>query len=79
MNRVIQSGSWCIFRLNPAGTRKQELLLAQLRDFTDPTEVVPIPVKRYHSESTSLFWFQKSRFDRRSDEKRVFLTRVNAR
>jgi len=35
MNRRIPNGAWCLFRLNPEGTRQGKVVLAQHRDITD--------------------------------------------
>ena len=35
MNRRIPNGAWCLFRLNPGGTRQGKVVLAQHRDITD--------------------------------------------
>lgn len=73
MNRVIPSGSWCIFRLNPAGTREGKIVLAQLRNFTDPEEGGAYTVKRYHSDSTPGAGL-KNRSSKQAANKRIFLT-----
>jgi uncharacterized protein len=48
MNRVIPNGAWCLFRTNPAGTRENKLVLAQLREERDPEHGGAFTVKRYH-------------------------------
>ncbi len=60
MNKVIPNGSWCLFRMNPAGSRKARIVLAQLRDLSDPEHGGAFTVKRYarmgqdaHSEELS--------------------------
>lgn len=35
MNRRIPNGAWCLFKLNPEGTRQGKVVLAQHRDITD--------------------------------------------
>lgn len=35
MNRRIPNGAWCLFRLNPEGTRQGKVVFAQHRDITD--------------------------------------------
>lgn len=35
MNRRIPNGAWCLFKLNPEGTRQAKIVLAQHRDITD--------------------------------------------
>jgi uncharacterized protein len=47
MNKVIPNGSWCLFRMNPAGSRRARIVLAQLRDFSDPEHGGAFTVKRY--------------------------------
>jgi hypothetical protein len=47
MNRVIPNGAWCLFRMNPAGTRDDRIVLFQLRDFHDPEHGAAFTVKRY--------------------------------
>jgi len=49
MNRQIPNGAWCLFRLNPGGTRNGKIVLAQLRDYSDPDSGAAFTVKRYES------------------------------
>lgn len=49
MNRVIPNGAWCAFRMNPAGTRNGKVVLAQLRDYSDPDSGGSFTIKRYES------------------------------
>ncbi len=49
MNRQIPNGAWCLFRLNPGGTRNGKIVLAQLRDYADPDSGAAFTVKRYQS------------------------------
>jgi hypothetical protein len=49
MNRQIPNGAWCLFRLNPGGTRNGKIVLAQLRDYSDPDSGASFTVKRYES------------------------------
>lgn len=49
MNRVIPNGAWCIFRRNPAGTRNTKIVVAQLRDYSDPDNGGAFTIKRYES------------------------------
>jgi hypothetical protein len=49
MNRRIPNGSWCLFRLNPAGTRQGKVVLAQHRDIADTDTGGHYTVKRYES------------------------------
>jgi hypothetical protein len=47
MNRVVPNGAWCLFRMNPAGSREKRIVLAQLRDYSDPEQGAAFTVKRY--------------------------------
>lgn len=47
MNRVIPNGSWCLFRMNPAGSRENKRVLAQIQDYSDPDNGAAFTVKRY--------------------------------
>jgi DUF2075 family protein len=47
MNRVIPNGAWCLFRMNPAGSRDNKIVLLQLRDYRDPEHGGAYTVKRY--------------------------------
>lgn len=47
MNKIIPNGAWCLFRMNPAGSRKGRIVLAQLRDYSDPEHGGAFTVKRY--------------------------------
>jgi hypothetical protein len=49
MNRLIPSGALCIFRISPAGTRNGKVVLAQLRDYSDPDSGGAFTIKRYES------------------------------
>jgi uncharacterized protein len=49
MNRKIPNGSWCLFRLNPAGSREGKIVLVQHQGLQDPDNG-RFTVKRYHSE-----------------------------
>ena len=49
MNRVIPNGAWCVFRRNPAGTRNRKIVIAQLRDYSDPDNGGAFTIKRYES------------------------------
>jgi len=48
MNRVIPNGAWCLFRMNPAGSRENKRVLAQIQDYSDPEHGAAFTVKRYH-------------------------------
>ena len=49
MNRKIPDGSWCLWRLNPSGPRRGEVVLAQHSDITDG-DLGGYTVKVYESE-----------------------------
>ena len=53
MNRQIPNGAWCLFRLNPAGTRNGKIVLAQLRNYSDPDSGAAFTVKRYESTKSA--------------------------
>lgn len=50
MNSRIPNGSWCLFRLNPTGTRQGRVVVAQHRDIHDPDLGGSYTVKIYRSE-----------------------------
>ena len=50
MNRRIPNGSWCLFRMNPGGTRQGKVVLAQHHSIDDPELGGKYTVKVYHSE-----------------------------
>ena len=49
MNRRIPSGAWCLWRLNPGGSRQGKVVLAQHNDIDD-TDLGSYTVKIYESE-----------------------------
>jgi SOS-response transcriptional repressor LexA len=49
MNQRIPSGSWCLFRRAPEGTREGSIVLVQHREIQDPVGGA-LTVKRYQSE-----------------------------
>lgn len=49
MNRRISNGSWCLFRLNPQGTRDGKVVVAQHRRIHDPELGGSFTVKVYSS------------------------------
>ncbi len=49
MNRVIPSGSWCLFKPAPAGSRAGKVLLIQHRDIQDDSSGGQYTVKAYES------------------------------
>lgn len=50
MNRRIPNGSWCLFRMNPQGTRAGKVVVAQHRAIDDPELGGAFTVKVYQSE-----------------------------
>ena len=50
MNKRIPNGSWCLFRLNPSGTRQGKVLLVQHRSIDDPDTGGHYTIKVYESE-----------------------------
>lgn len=49
MEPTIQSGSWCLFRPCPSGSRQNRLLLVQVNTHTDPVDGGRYTVKKYRS------------------------------
>jgi len=52
MNRKIPNGAWCLWRLNPAGSRQGKVVLAQHNDIED-SELGSYTVKVYESEKVA--------------------------
>ena len=50
MNRRIPNRAWCVWRLNPTGSRQGKVVLAQHRDIQDPEHGGQYTVKVYESE-----------------------------
>lgn len=50
MNKRIPSGSWCLFKANPGGSREGKIVLVQHRDIQDVEMGGHYTVKEYHSE-----------------------------
>jgi len=50
MNRRIPSGTWCLFRATPGGSRAGKIVLVELREGEDPGLGGRYTVKRYRSE-----------------------------
>lgn len=50
MNKRIPNGSWCLFNLNPVGTRQGKIVLAQHRSIDDPDTGGHYTIKIYESE-----------------------------
>jgi len=49
MNRKIPSGSWCLFRHNPVGSRDGKIVFVQHHSIHDPETGGQFTVKRYRS------------------------------
>lgn len=49
MNRRIPNGSWCLFRMNPVGTRQGKVVLVQCREIADSETGGHFTVKVYES------------------------------
>jgi hypothetical protein len=54
MNRRIPNGSWCLFRINPVGTRQGKIVLAQARDIADSDNGGQFTIKKYESKKKLL-------------------------
>jgi hypothetical protein len=52
MNRRIPSGSWCLFRANPGGTREGKVVVVQHRSIADPETGGRYTIKLYASEKS---------------------------
>ncbi|MDO9013896.1 MAG: DUF2075 domain-containing protein [Polynucleobacter sp.] len=50
MNRRIPNGAWCLFKLNPGGTRQGKVVLVQHRDIQDQDTGARYTVKIYESD-----------------------------
>jgi len=50
MNKRIPNGAWCLFSLNPVGTRQGKTVLVQHRDIEDPDTGGHYTLKIYESE-----------------------------
>ena len=53
MNQRIPSGSWCLFKANPTGSREGKIVLVQHRDIQDPAYAGSYTIKVYHSEKVA--------------------------
>lgn len=53
MEPRIRSGSWCLFRPCPAGSREGRILLVQFHSMADPEGGGRYTVKRYHSKKSA--------------------------
>ena len=52
MNKRIPNGAWCLFSLNPGGTRQGKVVLVQHRSIDDPDTGGHYTIKTYQSEKT---------------------------
>ena len=52
MNKRIPSGSWCLFRLSPHGSRQGKIVLVQHHSIQDPDLGGQYTIKRYESEKS---------------------------
>lgn len=53
MNKRIPNGSWCLFSLNPVGSRQGKTVLAQHRSIEDPDTGGQYTIKIYQSEKVA--------------------------
>jgi len=53
MNKRIPNGSWCLFSLNPVGTRQGKTVLVQHRSIDDPDTGGHYTIKIYQSEKVA--------------------------
>ncbi len=54
MNRRIPDGAWCVFNLNPAGSRQGKVVLVEYHDTTDVESGGHYTVKLYESKKNTL-------------------------
>jgi uncharacterized protein len=54
MNRRIPNGAWCLFRMNPVGTRQGKTVLVQHREISDSEAGGHFTVKVYESKKEQL-------------------------
>ncbi len=52
MNRRIPNGAWCLFSVNPGGTRQGKVVLVNHRSIDDPETGGHFTIKTYESEKT---------------------------
>ncbi|MBU1432373.1 DEAD/DEAH box helicase [Myxococcota bacterium] len=52
MNRRIPNGAWCLWKLNPVGSRQGRVVLVQHREIEDPEHGGSYTVKVYHSRKS---------------------------
>lgn len=71
MNRVIPDGAWCLFRINPQGSRNGKIVVVESRAIDDPETGGRYTVKRYFSEKanteSSLAGFRQTKIVLRPD------------
>lgn len=53
MNKRIPNGSWCLFNINPGGTRQGKTVLVQHRNIDDPDTGGHYTIKLYESEKVA--------------------------
>jgi len=53
MNKRIPSGAWCLFSLNPGGSRQGKVVLVQHRSIDDPETGGHYTIKKYESEKAA--------------------------
>lgn len=53
MNRRIRNGSWCLFSINPGGTRQGKVVLVKHRSIEDPDTGGKFTIKVYQSEKVA--------------------------
>ena len=53
MNKRIPNGAWCLFSLNPVGSRQGKVVLVQHRSIDDPDMGGHYTIKIYQSEKVS--------------------------
>ncbi len=54
MNRRIPNGSWCLFKMNPVGTRQGKVVLVQHREIADSDTGGHYTIKVYESKKVQL-------------------------
>lgn len=54
MNRKIPNGAWCLFKVEPVGTRNGKIVLAQHKSIDDPETGGAYTVKVYYSTKATL-------------------------
>lgn len=54
MNKRIPNGAWCLFSLNPGGTRQGKVVLVQHRSIEDPDTGGHYTIKMYQSEKIAV-------------------------